>query len=138
MAILKNAADSDGVVLRAVEPARVLLIAGLPLNEPIAQHGPFVMNTRDELIAAVQDYQAGNFPRRPKAPDRQFQCRCRIALRQAARGDPRRGRLVAEVGVQPTFANHRPRGILLLVVNSLEWSCPRVHPHPRPCSAGLR
>jgi redox-sensitive bicupin YhaK (pirin superfamily) len=67
MAILKNAADSDGVVLRAVEPARVLLIAGLPLNEPIAQHGPFVMNTRDELIAAVQDYQAGKFSARPGA-----------------------------------------------------------------------
>jgi quercetin 2,3-dioxygenase len=49
------------VVLRAAEPARALLIAGLPLNEPIAQHGPFVMNTRDELIAAVQDYQAGRF-----------------------------------------------------------------------------
>ena len=61
MAILKNAPDGDGVVLRAEESARVLLIAGLPLNEPIAQHGPFVMNTRDELIAAVQDYQAGKF-----------------------------------------------------------------------------
>jgi redox-sensitive bicupin YhaK (pirin superfamily) len=61
MAILKSAADSDGVVLRATEPARALLIAGLPLNEPIAQHGPFVMNTRDELIAAVRDYQAGKF-----------------------------------------------------------------------------
>ncbi|MEO8344659.1 MAG: pirin family protein [Betaproteobacteria bacterium] len=61
MAILKNAADSDGVMLRATEPARALLIAGLPLNEPIAQHGPFVMNTRDELIQAVQDYQAGKF-----------------------------------------------------------------------------
>ena len=66
MAILKNAADSDGVMLRAVEPARVLLIAGLPLNEPIAQHGPFVMNTRDELIAAVQDYQAGKFSAAPQ------------------------------------------------------------------------
>jgi redox-sensitive bicupin YhaK (pirin superfamily) len=61
MAILKNAADSDGVVLRAEEATRALLIAGLPLNEPIAQHGPFVMNTRDELIQAVQDYQSGKF-----------------------------------------------------------------------------
>ena len=61
MAILRNAAGSDGVVLRAPEPARALLIAGLPLNEPIAQHGPFVMNSRDELIQAVQDYQAGKF-----------------------------------------------------------------------------
>jgi quercetin 2,3-dioxygenase len=61
MAILKNSADSDGVLLRAEESTRALLIAGLPLGEPIAQHGPFVMNTRDELIQAVQDYQAGNF-----------------------------------------------------------------------------
>ena len=61
MAILKNSATSDGVVLRALEPTRALLIAGMPLGEPIAQHGPFVMNTRDELIQAVQDYQAGRF-----------------------------------------------------------------------------
>jgi redox-sensitive bicupin YhaK (pirin superfamily) len=61
MAILKNSPDSDGVVLRAEEATRALLIAGLPLGEPIAQHGPFVMNTRDELIQAVQDFQAGKF-----------------------------------------------------------------------------
>jgi redox-sensitive bicupin YhaK (pirin superfamily) len=61
MAILKNAADSDGVMLRATESARALLIAGMPLGEPIAQHGPFVMNTRQELFQAVQDYQAGKF-----------------------------------------------------------------------------
>jgi quercetin 2,3-dioxygenase len=61
MAILRNSVDSDGVVLRAEQPARALLIAGRPLGEPIAQHGPFVMNTRDELIQAVQDYQAGKF-----------------------------------------------------------------------------
>jgi redox-sensitive bicupin YhaK (pirin superfamily) len=61
MAILKNAADSDGVVLHAPEAARALLIAGMPLGEPIAQHGPFVMNTREELFQAVQDYQAGKF-----------------------------------------------------------------------------
>jgi redox-sensitive bicupin YhaK (pirin superfamily) len=61
MAILQNAPDSDGVVLRAQGPSRALLIAGQPLKEPIAQHGPFVMNTRDELIQAVHDYQAGKF-----------------------------------------------------------------------------
>ena len=40
-------------------PARVLLIAGAPLGEPIAQHGPFVMNTREQLFEAVKDFQAG-------------------------------------------------------------------------------
>lgn len=60
MAILANTAGSDGVVLRAGEqPARALLIAGRPLNEPIAQYGPFVMNDRDQLMQAVEDYQAG-------------------------------------------------------------------------------
>ena len=61
MAILENAASTDGVVLAASEPARVLLIAGKPLGEPIAQYGPFVMNTNDEIFQAVQDYQSGRF-----------------------------------------------------------------------------
>ncbi len=60
MAILANAADSDGVVLQAgSEPTRALLIAGRPLREPIAQYGPFVMNTREQLMQAVEDYQNG-------------------------------------------------------------------------------
>jgi redox-sensitive bicupin YhaK (pirin superfamily) len=41
------------------EPARALLIAGKPLHEAIAQYGPFVMNTREELMTAVEDFQAG-------------------------------------------------------------------------------
>jgi len=60
MAVLANTPGSDGVVLVAGNvPARALLIAGRPLNEPIAQYGPFVMNTRAELVQAVEDYQAG-------------------------------------------------------------------------------
>ena len=57
MAILAN--QGDGVTLQASGPARALLIAGKPLGEPIAQYGPFVMNTRDELIQAVEDFQNG-------------------------------------------------------------------------------
>lgn len=60
MAILAAAGDADGVVIVAgAEPARVLLIAGRPLHEPIVQHGPFVMNTQDEIQAAVNDFRAG-------------------------------------------------------------------------------
>jgi redox-sensitive bicupin YhaK (pirin superfamily) len=61
MAILAN--EGDGVMLRAAAttPARALLIAGQPLREPIAQYGPFVMNTRHELMQAVEDFQAGHF-----------------------------------------------------------------------------
>lgn len=62
MAVLSNAPDSDGVVLRASDgPARVLLVAGRPLGEPIVQYGPFVMNHPDEIREAVRDFQAGRF-----------------------------------------------------------------------------
>ncbi len=61
MAILANGKDADGVRITAGAASRVLLIAGKPLNEPIAQYGPFVMNTQDEIFQAVKDYQAGKF-----------------------------------------------------------------------------
>lgn len=52
----------DAVRLRAAGgPARALLIAGRPLNEPVAWHGPFVMNSHAEIVQAVEDYQAGRF-----------------------------------------------------------------------------
>lgn len=63
MAILANEAEADGVQLRneGSEPARALLIAGQPLREPIAQYGPFVMNSHDEIFQAVEDFRAGRF-----------------------------------------------------------------------------
>jgi len=64
MAILKNRADADRVVLRAKEATRALVIAGKPLGEPIAQYGPFVMNHQAEIVKAIQDYQAGLFTSR--------------------------------------------------------------------------
>jgi len=52
----------DGVRVRAgAEGARVLLLAGRPLREPIVQYGPFVMNSREEIEQAIADYQAGRF-----------------------------------------------------------------------------
>jgi redox-sensitive bicupin YhaK (pirin superfamily) len=61
MAILDNAKDADGVRIKATAPSRLLLIAGRPLNEPIAQYGPFVMNTQAEVFQAVEDFRAGRF-----------------------------------------------------------------------------
>jgi redox-sensitive bicupin YhaK (pirin superfamily) len=43
--------------------ARVLVLAGKPLREPIVQYGPFVMNTREEIEQAIADYQAGRLSR---------------------------------------------------------------------------
>ncbi len=45
------------------EGARFLLLAGRPLNEPMVQYGPFVMNTREEIEQAIRDYQSGELTR---------------------------------------------------------------------------
>jgi redox-sensitive bicupin YhaK (pirin superfamily) len=53
-------AAGDGIEVRAgSNGARFLLLAARPLNEPVVQHGPFVMNTQEELQQAVRDYQNG-------------------------------------------------------------------------------
>jgi redox-sensitive bicupin YhaK (pirin superfamily) len=53
--------DGDAVRLEASSdaPLRALLIGGVPLNEPVARYGPFVMNTRSEILQAFDDYQSG-------------------------------------------------------------------------------
>lgn len=53
--------SGDRLHLQASSDARVLLLAGLPLNEPIVQYGPFVMNSRAEIEQAVDDYRNGRF-----------------------------------------------------------------------------
>jgi redox-sensitive bicupin YhaK (pirin superfamily) len=58
---------SDGSAVRIAardQGARLLVLAGKPLNEPVVQYGPFVMNTREEIEQAVADYQSGDLARR--------------------------------------------------------------------------
>jgi redox-sensitive bicupin YhaK (pirin superfamily) len=61
--------SNDGDVVRtwnaasAKQEANVLLISGEPLNEPVARYGPFVMNTRQEVVQAFEDYRQGRLGR---------------------------------------------------------------------------
>jgi len=47
--------------LKGVIKSKFLLISGKPIGEPIARGGPFVMNTKEEILKAVEDYHSGNF-----------------------------------------------------------------------------
>ena len=47
--------------VKGVIQSKFLLISGKPIGEPIARGGPFVMNTKEEILKAVEDYQSGNF-----------------------------------------------------------------------------
>jgi redox-sensitive bicupin YhaK (pirin superfamily) len=60
LAVLER--EGDDVLIRADgEPARLILVGGKPLNEPVAKYGPFVMNTPEQIAEAIRDYQAGKF-----------------------------------------------------------------------------
>ena len=59
--------DGDGLVVRAADSQplasangwEILILGGLPIREPVARYGPFVMNTREEIVQAFEDFQAG-------------------------------------------------------------------------------
>ncbi len=57
--------DGDSIEIKSssnnTEPLQFLLIAGIPLNEPIARYGPFVMNTQEEIYRAIEDLRNGKF-----------------------------------------------------------------------------
>ncbi|WP_335965879.1 pirin family protein [Galbibacter sp. PAP.153] len=59
LALMAN--DGEDFTVEATENAVVLVLSGAPLNEPIAAHGPFVMNTHQELVEAFNDFNTGKF-----------------------------------------------------------------------------
>jgi quercetin 2,3-dioxygenase len=60
------ARDGESVAIASEKGAELLLIGGVPLNEPIARYGPFVMNTTGEIRQAIVDYQSGRFGEIPQ------------------------------------------------------------------------
>jgi len=60
--------EGDRIAVESESGARLLLVAGRPIGEPIVQHGPFVMNTREEIERAFADYRDGSLAR--YAPER--------------------------------------------------------------------
>ncbi len=58
-ALMEN--EGEQFTIEATENAVVLVLSGEPIGEPIAAHGPFVMNTRTELMQAFEDFNAGKF-----------------------------------------------------------------------------
>ncbi len=59
MALLER--EGDGLTLEANSDATLLVLSGEPIDEPIVGHGPFVMNTRHEIVQAIEDFNAGRF-----------------------------------------------------------------------------
>ena len=60
-AAIELVAGASAELVADAEPAEFLLLQGRPIGEPVAQHGPFVMNTREEILAAFGDYQRTQF-----------------------------------------------------------------------------
>jgi len=59
LAILEN--NGDGIAIAADRDSRMIILGGEPINEPVVAHGPFVMNTKQEIETALDDYRQGRF-----------------------------------------------------------------------------
>jgi redox-sensitive bicupin YhaK (pirin superfamily) len=61
--------NADAIEMHSRKPTVLLFGHGTPIDEPVVSHGPFVMNTRQEIIQAYQDYHAGKFNREDALPE---------------------------------------------------------------------
>ena len=52
--------EGEKVVVKSNIGGRLILVAGKPLGEPVARYGPFVMNTTEEILQAIRDFEQGN------------------------------------------------------------------------------
>jgi redox-sensitive bicupin YhaK (pirin superfamily) len=55
--------EGDGLSMQATQDSLLLLLAGEPLDEPVVGYGPFVMNSHDEIMQAMRDFNDGKFGR---------------------------------------------------------------------------
>ena len=59
LVLFENDGQTVSIETKDDQELSVLILGGLPLNEPVARYGPFVMNTQSEIVQALQDYQSG-------------------------------------------------------------------------------
>jgi redox-sensitive bicupin YhaK (pirin superfamily) len=60
--------EGDRVVVEGGDVVDALLLGGRPIREPVVWYGPFVMNTKAEIVAALDDYESGRMGRIAPAP----------------------------------------------------------------------
>eukprot|EP00794_Sanderia_malayensis_P000129 gene129-740_t len=77
--LLENSGDKFKLKASKSEDMHVLIIGGVPLNEPVARHGPFVMNTQKEIHQAFDDYQSGKLGRIEGSEHRYAETRAAVA-----------------------------------------------------------
>jgi redox-sensitive bicupin YhaK (pirin superfamily) len=63
--VVEFSREGEAVTIEANNDASFLLLSGEPLNEPVAGHGPFVMNSEHEIIEAIDDFNSGRFGKMP-------------------------------------------------------------------------
>jgi redox-sensitive bicupin YhaK (pirin superfamily) len=55
--VFKN--DEKDIIVRAIKPSKLLILSGVPYKEPVYHYGPFVLNSKDEVIEAIRAYESG-------------------------------------------------------------------------------